>query len=82
MWRDCDAPNEIDYYIFFQFESDYEKIVDILYLDAKDEYLTGRYLVDDVDVALELAALQLLIEEGPFEESKSKEDESVLNLVQ
>ena len=38
----------------------------MLYLDAKDQYLSGRYLVD-VGMAVELAALQLAIEFGSYE---------------
>jgi hypothetical protein len=59
-----------------RYVQDYEEVVDLLYSDAKDEYLSGRYLVD-VEGALELAALQILIEFGPYEE---KEDE-VMDLL-
>jgi hypothetical protein len=59
-----------------KYVQDYEEVVDLLYSDAKDEYLSGRYLVD-VDTALDLAALQILVDIGPFEE---KEDE-VMDLL-
>uniref|UniRef100_A0A914YX87 FERM domain-containing protein 8 n=1 Tax=Panagrolaimus superbus TaxID=310955 RepID=A0A914YX87_9BILA len=55
---------------------DCENVVDVLYLDAKDEYLSGRYLVD-VETALDLAALQILIEYGPYD----GKDEEILDLV-
>jgi hypothetical protein len=55
---------------------DCEGIVDTLYLDAKDEYLSGRYLVD-IETALDLAALQILIEYGPYDEN----DAEILDLV-
>lgn len=45
---------------------EYERLTEVLYLDAKDQYMTGRYLVD-VETALELAALQLAIDFGPYE---------------
>lgn len=35
-------------------------------MDAKDQYMSGRYLVD-VEAAIELAALQLAIDFEPFD---------------
>uniref|UniRef100_A0AC34QBA5 FERM domain-containing protein n=1 Tax=Panagrolaimus sp. JU765 TaxID=591449 RepID=A0AC34QBA5_9BILA len=54
------------------YEKDYEKIVEILYLDAKDQYMLGRYLVD-VPTALELAALQIAIDYEPYEDGHDDE---------
>lgn len=49
-----------------QFQNEYENIAEILYICAKDEYMTGRYLVD-IQTAVELAALQMAIEFEPYE---------------
>lgn len=48
-----------------QFVNAYEQLANVLYLHARDEYLSGRYLVK-IEVALELVGLQLAIEFGPF----------------
>jgi len=47
----------------------YERLTEVLYLNAKDEYLTGRYLVD-METALELVGLQLAITYGPYESNE------------
>uniref|UniRef100_A0A915CY78 FERM domain-containing protein 8 n=1 Tax=Ditylenchus dipsaci TaxID=166011 RepID=A0A915CY78_9BILA len=52
-----------------EYIEEYERLSEVLYLDAKDQYMSGRYLVD-VDVALELAALQLAVDFGPYESSE------------
>jgi hypothetical protein len=43
---------------------EYDALVEVLYVDAKTEFLNGRYLVG-VETAVALAALQLAIEFGP-----------------
>ncbi|KAE9556628.1 hypothetical protein FO519_000034 [Halicephalobus sp. NKZ332] len=65
------------HHVAAQYQKDYERIVDILYLDAKDQYLSGRYLVN-VDEALELAALQMAIDYDPYEQGN---DEEAFDLV-
>ncbi|KAI1710127.1 FERM central domain-containing protein [Ditylenchus destructor] len=52
---------------------EYERLTEVLYLDAKDQYLSGRYLVD-VGMAVELAALQLAIEFGSYENTRDALD--------
>ncbi|KAI1704373.1 FERM central domain-containing protein [Ditylenchus destructor] len=52
---------------------EYERLTEVLYLDAKDQYLSGRYLVD-VGMAVELAALQLDIEFGSYENTRDALD--------
>jgi hypothetical protein len=37
----------------------------VLYQCARDEYVAGRYLVEEREVALELAGLQLAIDHHP-----------------
>ncbi|TKR69443.1 hypothetical protein L596_021605 [Steinernema carpocapsae] len=39
----------------------YESIAHILYIDARDEYLNARYIIDSIDDAVDLAALHLAI---------------------
>ena len=43
----------------------YEKLAMVLYLHARDEYLSGRYPVD-IETALRMVGLQLAIEFGPY----------------
>jgi len=57
------------------YQKDYEKIVEMLYLDARDHYLCGRYMVS-VEDALELAALQMAIDYDPYEQ-----EQEAFNLV-
>ena len=59
----------------FQYQKDYERIVEMLYLDARDHYLCGRYMVS-VEDALELAALQMAIDYDPYEQ-----EQEAFNLV-
>ena len=47
-------------------EQDYERLTEVLYWNAKEEYMNGRYLVD-LDTAIKLAALQMAVEFGPYE---------------
>jgi hypothetical protein len=44
-----------------------------LYYDAKDEYMTGRCIVD-IPGCVKVAALQLAIEEGPLEKNEDAFD--------
>ncbi|KAI6229802.1 FERM domain-containing protein 8 [Aphelenchoides fujianensis] len=46
------------------YQDEYERLTEVLYFDAKDEYMGGRYVVD-VNTCVKLAALQLGIEHGP-----------------
>ena len=48
-------------------------MTEVLYLDARDEYLSGRYPVE-IETALKLVGLQLAIEFGPYDESSSLEE--------
>ncbi|KAL3073281.1 hypothetical protein niasHT_036623 [Heterodera trifolii] len=47
------------------FTEHYERLTEVLYFDARDEYLSGRYLVD-IETALQLVGLQMAIEFGPY----------------
>ncbi|KAL7076358.1 hypothetical protein ACQ4LE_004734 [Meloidogyne hapla] len=47
-----------------QLISKYEKLAEVLYFDARDKYLSGRYSVD-IESSLELVGLQLAIGFGP-----------------
>lgn len=51
--------------VFCQFTEHYERLTEVLYFDARDEYLSGRYLVD-IETALQLVGLQMAIEFGPY----------------
>ena len=44
----------------------YERLTEVLYLHARDEFLSGRYPVD-IETTLELVGLQLAIEFGPYD---------------
>jgi hypothetical protein len=41
-------------------------LTELLYDDAKDEYMGGRYIVD-IPECVKLSALQLAIDHGPHE---------------
>lgn len=47
--------------------------MEVLYLDAREEFLTSRYLVDK-EKAIELAALQLVIDFGAFTDKETALD--------
>uniref|UniRef100_A0A183BJL3 FERM domain-containing protein 8 n=1 Tax=Globodera pallida TaxID=36090 RepID=A0A183BJL3_GLOPA len=47
------------------FTERYERLTEVLYLHARDEYLSGRYLVN-IETALELVGLQMAIEFGTY----------------
>uniref|UniRef100_A0A915MDM2 Adenosine kinase n=1 Tax=Meloidogyne javanica TaxID=6303 RepID=A0A915MDM2_MELJA len=47
-----------------QLTTKYEKLAQVLYFDARDKYLCGKYSVD-IESSLELVGLQLAIEFGP-----------------
>ncbi|KAI6212897.1 FERM domain-containing protein [Aphelenchoides besseyi] len=51
------------------YQDEYERLTEVLYFDAKDEYMTGRYVVD-VATCVKLAALQLAIEHGPRDKNE------------
>lgn len=55
---------------------EYERLTEVLYLDAKDQYMSGRYIVN-ITSAVELAALQLAIDFAPYENT-----EEALDLIQ
>lgn len=54
----------------------YEQLTELLYFDARDNYLSGRYPVD-IETALDLVGLQLVIEFGPY----NGKSEDALNLI-
>lgn len=57
----------------FQYDDEYERLTEVLYLDAKDEYVSGRYLVD-LETSARLAALQMAIEYTLYEREEDAED--------
>lgn len=51
--------------------NEYERLTEIFYFDAKDEYMSGRNLIFDDKACVKIAALQLAIEHGPLESNES-----------
>ncbi|KAI6189800.1 FERM domain-containing protein [Aphelenchoides bicaudatus] len=51
------------------YQDQYERLTEVLYFDAKDEYMTGRYIVD-IPTCIKVSALQLAIEDGPLEKNE------------
>lgn len=51
------------------YQNEYENLTEILYFDAKEEYMSGRYIVD-ITNCVKVAALQLAIENGPLEKNE------------
>ena len=50
-----------------------ERLTEIMYMDAKDEYMSGRYLVD-VPTCVKLAGLQLAADFGSFIDANEGND--------
>ncbi|KAF7634126.1 FERM domain-containing protein, partial [Meloidogyne graminicola] len=54
-----------------QLISKYEKLAQVLYFDARDKYLSGKFSVA-IESSLELVGLQLAIEFGPYNGNDNK----------
>jgi hypothetical protein len=52
------------------YQNHYERLTEILYYDAKDEFMTGRYFFVDTKKCVKLSALQLVIENGPLQKGE------------
>ncbi|VDN54658.1 unnamed protein product [Dracunculus medinensis] len=71
-WLSCSADYfwiTVVYAIKFQIEDQSEYLTEILYLCAKQEVLEGRYPCD-IETSIRLAALQLSIDLGSFDQCK------------
>lgn len=62
---------------YFQLISKYEKLAQVLYFDARDKYLSGKFSVA-IESSLELVGLQLAIEFGPY----NGNDNKIVDLIQ
>lgn len=51
-------------------QSGSESLTEIFYYDAKDEFMSGRYIVD-VQTCVKVSALQLAIENGPLQKGEN-----------
>ncbi|CAD5231030.1 unnamed protein product [Bursaphelenchus xylophilus] len=52
-----------------EYEDQFECLTEVLYLHAKDEYLSGRYIVD-MEQSRKLAALLMAVEHGTFDKDQ------------
>jgi len=51
------------------YQDAYSNLVEILYYDAKEEFMSGRYIID-TKKCIEISALQLLVEYGPLDKGE------------
>lgn len=54
-------------------EDEFERLTEVLYLEAKDEFMSGRNLVE-LDQAIQLAGIQMAIEYNAFESDEDAMD--------